>query len=70
MRFSRWSGAYNGTDVVARVYVDGDKELVANYEALSEEPAAPCGAGAPVAYGVVGTVLVVAMMKRRYGCAG
>lgn len=70
MRFSHWSGAYSGTDVVARVYVDGDKELVANYEALSEEPAAPCGAGAPVAYGVVGTVLVVAMMKRRYGCAG
>ncbi len=62
MRFSHWSGDFTGTDDPARILVDADKELVANYEDCPIE-SQPCGPGVPVC-GVAAT-LALGLIKVR-----
>lgn len=62
-RFAYWSGDASGSDNPARVYMDRDKSIIANYEACPTGAAPPCGTGAPVC--AVGTMLVLGAAKMR-----
>jgi hypothetical protein len=63
MRFSYWSGDLSGSDNPARLYVDGNKEVIPNYEECPLEPSSPCGPGVP-ACGVT-ALLTLALLKSR-----